>query len=215
MVHIRLPPPERDPSPLYCLLPADSGLARIFDPTDHDQTATSFRRVGPIKRFDHHRSFGHLPALDPERGIYYAAFTLEAALVEVFGDNGPGRIEPGEKHVAYVTLTRDFRLLDLRGKGEDNGAWRAGTVAALSKNAEYAPSQAWSRYFYEHPERYAAVDGIIYSNAHNEDDACALYERGDSLECRPENIIRLDDPDFRTRLLVAALRTQLRLPLLQ
>lgn len=54
---------------------------------------------------------------------------------------------------------------------------KAGSVSALAKIPDRSLSQAWSRYFYEHPGDYGIVDGIIYSNAHNDAEAIALYER--------------------------------------
>jgi hypothetical protein len=192
MVRIDPPPPRHPPSPVFHQLLAGSHLVRIFDPASHNATATSFRFYGPLRRFDHHRGSVSGPAADPARGIYYAALGLDGCLVEIFGDTR--LIEFGEHHVARPRLTRDLRLLDLRG----NGAMRAGSVAALAKIADYAQSQAWSRYFYEHEEIYTRVDGLIYLNAHNDDMAIALYERAfDALTCPPAAIVRLDDPGLR------------------
>jgi hypothetical protein len=121
--------------------------------------------------------------------------------VEVFGDTRI--IEFGEFHVARPQLTREMQLLDLRG----NGALRAGAVAALAKIADYAQSQAWSRYFYEHEAIYTRIDGLIYLNAHK-DQAIALYERaGDALTCPPDDLIRLDDPGLRPAVESFGLRT--------
>lgn len=210
MVKIHPPPPHFPVDPKFETVPASSSLVRIFDPTDHNQTATSFRFHGPLKRFDHQRSFGAKPADDPQRGIYYAAFSLAGSLAEIFLDNSARRVTPAEKHVAYVSIVRDLRVLDLRGVGGDNGAVRAGCVAALTTNADHRPSQEWSRYFYEHPEIYSEIDGLIYNNAHNHDNAVALYERGrDGLLCAPTDLIRLDDPYLRPVLQAACLQIHL------
>lgn len=208
MATIRLPPPQQAVDPKTAIIPQQDGLVRIFDPTDHHQTATSFRFYGPLKRFDHQRSFTGKPGNDPQRGIYYAALSLEGALIEVFGDSG--LVEPGERCVAYVSLARDLRLLDLRGKGSDNGAARAGSVAALASNGDYGPSQAWSSYFFEHPETYGEIDGLLYSNAHNHDDALVLYERSQgALICHQEHMIRLDDFTILPRIQEACLAIRL------
>ncbi len=50
----------------------------------------------------------------------------------------------------------------------------AGTVAAVSSNCDYEISQQWSRYFYESNDK---IDGLIYANAHNQEDAIVLFER--------------------------------------
>lgn len=38
-------------------------------------------------------------------------------------------------------------------------------------------TQAWSRYFYENPDLYGNIDGLIFNNAHDGQMANALYER--------------------------------------
>jgi hypothetical protein len=79
---------------------------------------------------------------------------------------------------------------------------RAGSVAALAKTADRVCSQSWARYFYEHPEIYGNdLDGIWYSNAHNDEDAIALFECAQAaLICNPGSSARLDDPAFRPHL---------------
>jgi RES domain len=214
VVAIHLPPPTRLVSPRVQILPAASSLVRVFDPTDHGATALSFRSNGPRKRFDHHRGSPRSPSNDPARGIYYGAFSLDGCLVEIFGDNGSGLIETANWHVANVTLKRDLSLLDLRGKGDQNGAWKAGSVEALSKHADYTSSQAWSRYFYETEDIYSLIDGLLYCNAHNGDDAVVLYERArDGLACDPTSTLRLDDPALRFGLLDACQRLGFKPPL--
>ncbi len=134
------------------------------------------------------------PANDPERAVYYAAWSddlseaLSSCLVEVFGDTGI--VELGDFQVAMPSVVRSLRLLDLRGRG----AMRAGTVAAIAK-CDHRQSQPWSRYIYETELAYGVVDGLIYSNAHNDEPAVVLYERArPALVCHDEAIVRLDDP---------------------
>lgn len=207
MVRIALPPPARTPDPLFVMLPADATLVRIFDPDRHGAGALTFRRNGPRKRFDHHRGEGpdRLPADDPERAVYYAAWSdkpaeaFSSSLVEVFGDTGI--VEPANRLVAMPRLTRTHRLLDLRGRG----AMRAGTIAAIAK-CQYHLSQPWSRHFYESPADYDVVDGLLYLNAHNDGPAVLFYERAaGGLACPPDALIRLDHPSLRP-LLLAVMR---------
>lgn len=140
------------------------------------------------------------PGTDAERGIYYAALTLSSCMVERFGDTGV--VDFGTRHAASPILARDLRLLDLR----ENGAMRAGTKSAVSKVPERSVSQAWSRYFYDASEVFAEVDGLIYLNAHNDEDALALYERaGDALVCSADRVTRLDDKALRAAVLEAAI----------
>ena len=193
---VRLPPPPaRLPSPIFHTLPAGTEFFRLFDPTRHNTTAISFRSFGPLLRFDHHRASGGVPTLDADRrGIYYGGFTLSCCLVEVFGDTG--FLDCGAWHIAMPRLTRDVHFLDLRG----SGAMRAGSAAALGKVPEHRLSQEWSRHFYSAPE-YHQPEGLLWYNAHNDEDALALYERAeDALACPPERVIRLDAPLLRPAL---------------
>ena len=173
MVNIRLPPPSRNISPQLKTLSLHTKLIRIFDPTKYQAQAMGFRSFGPISRFDHHRTKIPLgkPQLDPERSIIYAAFTLSSCLVEIFGDGDI--IEVKQQQVASIYTSETLNLLDLRG----NNAMKAGTVTAVAKTANRNLSQTWSRYFYSRSDLYGEVDGLIYSNAHNDEDAVALYER--------------------------------------
>lgn len=194
MVRIAYPPPDRPPAPLLATVPAGTSFVRLFDSTRHGSGPTTFRRFGPLHRFDHQELRGTepRPAESASRGIYYAGFTLSCCIVETFGD--AGAIEWGGHQVARPVLTRDLRVLDLRGPG----AMRAGSVAALAKTAERACSQAWGRYVYEHPELYGMVDGLRFFNAHNDEDALALFERAeDSLHCDPDARAPLSNPAFR------------------
>lgn len=175
------------PKALFHILPMGTDLVRLFDPTRHSVTATSFRHFGPLLRFDHHLPTSNNPGLDNERGVYYSGFTLSSCIVEVFGD--AGLINCGEWHVAAPRTERELILLDIRG----SGAMRAGSVAALGKVPDHSISQSWSRWFYERPE-YNNPDGLIWYNAHNDEDALVLFERAEkTLKCPSERVIRLDE----------------------
>jgi hypothetical protein len=221
VVLIANPPPAKTPSPLYRTLASGSFLLRIFDPTQYGTKATTFRSYGPINRFDHQRlALGGFPAdrsetrqrisptgncaEDPERGISYAGLTLSCCLVECFGDTGV--IEIKGQQIGSIQLTRDLTLLDLRA----NGAMRAGSVAALAKVADRNLSQTWSRYFYEQTDLYGQIDGISFLNAHNDEEAFALYERAQSaLICPDDRILPLAHPSLRPAIQQAALDNHL------
>lgn len=205
MVLIAPPPPSRPPAPLHYILPSGRYLRRIFNPTRHNTQALTFRHYGPINRFDHQRiTQAGQSEDDPERGIYYAGFTLSCCLVEYFGDSGV--IEIIDEQVAIVQIQRDLQLLDLRG----SGALRAGSVASLAKVADRAFSQAWSRYFYEQTAIYGTLDGICYFNAHNDEDAIALYERSQhALSCPNTQIMDLNHPSLRPAIQQVALENNL------
>jgi hypothetical protein len=197
LVHIALPPPTISPTPVFRDLPAGSRLVRIFDPLPHNTQALTFRRHGPLARFDHHRppvprkrsvAAAHI---DPGRGIYYCAVSLSCCLVEVFGDYR--LIDNPDLLIAFPETMRTLRLLDLTGAG----AMRAGSVASLCATADRNLSQVWSRYFYE-TAAFQPCDGLMYHSAHNNEHAIALYERAENaLACPSSQVISIADPRLR------------------
>lgn len=202
MVKLRLPPPTRNVTPQYEVLKPGQKLLRIFDPTRYGAKATSFRYYGPISRFDHQE--GKTPAIDPTRGILYAGKTLSCCLIEVFGDGDV--IEVKQQQVAYLTLTKSLTLLDLRGAA----AMKAGTVAAILAVAQRSVSQAWGRYFYEHPQLYQEIDGLIFNSAHNGEEAIALYERAKpQLTLADVKVLKLNHPELRSAIFRIAARHSL------
>ncbi len=209
MVKIAPPPPLVQPKPRFYKLEKDIELVKIFLP-QYSPTAVSFRFHGPYSRFDHHQ--GNPPCVDydareckpckdAKRGISYLAFTLSGCLVEVFGDQGCVEITDKYK-IAILTSKKDLKLLDVR----DNGAMLAGAnEATLAKTDKRSVSQAWSRYFYEQKAIYSDIHGIIYRNAHNNEEAIALYERAKRLlTCLPKDVLPLGDQSLRGVILEAA-----------
>jgi hypothetical protein len=147
-----------------------------------------YNHNGPRGRFDHHDAISP-PVNDPAHGIYYAADNLKGCIIEVFGDTGV--IEPAGYGVAVVEPTRDLTLLDLTG----DRAWHAGTIAAITKDADRTASQAWARFFYT---TYRSLDGISYGNAHDDAAAYALFERAGHLNIVEHKL--LADPDLDAEL---------------
>ena len=173
MVKINPPPPEpKFPiSPQYKILKAGTRLRRIYNPNKYNTQAVSFRFNGPRARFDHHQFSCENPQGDPDRGINYWGFTLSCCLVEVFGDTRV--IEVDEYEVALMTLNQSMKLLDLRAAA----AMNAGIVSAVSQTADRNLSQLWGKYFYEETAIYGVIEGLIFNNAHNNENSIALYER--------------------------------------
>ena len=189
MVIVRMPPPLGGISPQYVTLKKGEELVRIFDPTSYGATAVGFRNYGPISRFDHHREY--LDKIDPDRSVIYLGKSLSCCLVEIFGDGDV--IELKQQKTAFLTLPKDLKLLDLRG----SGAMGAGTVSAVSAITQRDISQAWGKYFYEHPELYDEIEGLIFSGAHNGEDAIMLYERAKvKIESARVEILNLNHPDL-------------------
>ena len=160
--------------------------------------------MGPIARFDHHRP-AEPPAEDPERRILYGGFTLSCCLVEVFGDIG--LIEFDRRFLVELTVIRPLGLLDLR----DSGAMRAGFTSAAAKILDRNATQAISRHVHEHMDLYTAVDGLLWPNAHNDEDAWALYERAEDA-IRAVRTVALSDPLLAAAIADAAVDNNLDVP---
>lgn len=202
MVKITYPPPTRNINPQIIKLQPRTTIQRIFDPNRYGTTATKFRYYGPLSRFDHQR--GTLPTVDQERGIIYAGFSLSCCLVEVFGDLGI--IDVRQQQVARITFKQTVKLLDLR----KSGAWDVGATASMVTDGRRKLTQAWSRYFYDYPNLYEKIEGLIFNNAHNGEDAIALYERAIAkIELAEVSILNLNDPALRESLLAIASKLNL------
>jgi hypothetical protein len=152
-------------------LPSGAALVRIYAPFPYGTRPTTFRDVGPLNRFDHHRP-DHLDSRgrDRGRGILYAAATMTCCAGEYFGD-GAAITRHGNR-VARIDVTSHLELIDLRGPA----ATGVGTAPAISGVTQRATTQAWARWLYDHPDLRQA-DGIIYSAFHSSLDAVALWER--------------------------------------
>jgi RES domain len=217
LVKIILPSLSRadQADPIFYTLEKGTTIYRIFT-KKYYRSALDFRYHGPLHRFDHQR--GNPPRTDYkarrchacediERGICYVAPEFSSCLVEVFGDR-PEAAEITEEHLfAILTAKRNLKLLDIR----NNGAMRAGANdATLAKLNRRIVTQAWSRLFYEYQARYPEIYGIIYGNAHNNQDAIAFYERGEKhLDCESEDVFPLADPKLRGYVLKAAKKNNL------
>ncbi len=171
-----------------------------------EETSSSTEEMPiPVKQLVHsgcYKPLDRKPCDDLLRGIYYVApvHLLSSCLVEIFGDTGC--IEITDHQIALITTISHLKLLDVRG----SGAMRAGANdATLAKTEKRGLSQAWSRYFYEQKEIYPEIEGIIYRNAHNDEEAIAIYERAKHLlTCPPENVFPLKHELFRGPILKAA-----------
>jgi hypothetical protein len=195
MVAIDLPPPDSQLkiSPIFITLATGTNIRRIYNPTKYNTQPTSFRYYGPLGRFDHHRYSLDNPSVDSSRGINYWGFSLSCCFVEVFGDIRI--IDTADLAIAMLELSQPIELLDLRGAA----AMKIGTVSAIAKIADRNLSQAWSRYFYDNPQIFGEIDGLIFSNAHNDEDAIALYERAKSqLDNSSIKTLPLNSPALKT-----------------
>ncbi|MEC4819745.1 MAG: RES family NAD+ phosphorylase [Scytonema sp. PMC 1069.18] len=203
-------------NPIFHILKPGKPIFRIYR-SEYYPTALSFRAWGPLHRFDHqrgipprlnYRPYKCQPGNDPERRICYTAPTLSGCLVEVFGDTPEAAEITKEYQFAILSVKKDLKLLDIR----DRGAMCAGAnEATLAKTEKRALTQAWSRLFYDCKEKYTDVQGIIYRNAHNNEEAIVFYERGENyLSCEKKDVFSLGSPELRGHIIKAAKENNIR-----
>ncbi len=158
------PPPSRAAvHPQWQTVPGGWPLYRV-------SRHASFRHFGPLDfRFDHHMR-GSTAKTPEERGIFYGAPSLECCIAEVYDELGAVFLDD---LLILPEIRRPLTLLDVRGAA----ASAAGAPADISDYPLRPPTQEWSRYFYEHPNLYREVDGLLYTARHSGVDAYALYER--------------------------------------
>lgn len=171
-------------------------LLRIYAPGRHGAGPATFRRFGPLSRFDHHRASSAAAAEDDERAVLYAGRSLLCCVAEAFGDIG--LVQCDGFRFARLSCERTLRLLDLRGAA----ATAAGTIPAIGAVGERTVTQAWSRWWHEHAE-LAAVDGLLYTSAQCGEDAVALWERAEAAVGVVHDL-PLDAPELFDELTVAA-----------
>ena len=145
-------------------------ISRIYK-NKGNRTEKTFNYKGAFGRFDHHIN---PTGTKSQRGTSYWGFTLSCCLVEVFGDQKYiTKSDRALRKVGLLTLSEPLLLLDLCG----SGAMRVGTTTKIAKNSARKDTQTWSRYFYNNPQTFKKVDGLIYANSHNDEVAICLYER--------------------------------------
>jgi hypothetical protein len=188
------------------LTPITAGvsLLRIYAPEPYNTGPATFRDVGPINRFDHHRVDKRGPRRHRGRGVLYAGTGMVCCVGEYFGDQGS--ISRAGNRLARLTVTSPLNVLDLR----ETAATGAGTIPAIGGIGERRITEAWSRWWYEHPQ-LVGVDGLLYKSAHSGRDAVALWERAEGRLEATANL-RLEDDAIRDDLEIAA--GELHLPIL-
>jgi hypothetical protein len=175
MSPIPLPPsnPPSNLSPDFVTLDPGEEIRRIYKDKDKRDEKT-FNYKGPYGRFDHHQHTIDHPQVDPDRGVSYWGYTLSCCLVEIFGDQK--FITPQDRQIrraGMLTISQPILLLNLCG----SGAMLVGSTTKIAKDSAREDTQAWSRYFYAHPQIFKQVDGLIYANSHNDEKVICFYER--------------------------------------
>src|SRR5271167_815186 len=119
---------------------------RVYHRSAHTPDGTTFRRYGPLARFDHHKPV-EPPDIDPDgRRILYVGEDLATSACEVFGDAEVAQICPNWR-VSIVAPIRRVPLFDLARRG---AAMAIGALPALGDgNEARSLTQEWGRAIYE------------------------------------------------------------------
>ena len=129
-------------------------------------------------------------------GVCYLGATAEASFVETFlrRSGVPGRKDVGMKElesrqISAIVLTRDIRVVDLRGEGLS----RAHLDSMIFATRDYTFPQVVARTLWRHPAKY---DGIAYRTRHDPGKtAIALFDRArDSLHVKTTEMLAADLP---------------------
>ncbi len=165
------PPPDGELEPVVETVAKGDHLLRIYAPEPYDTGPLTFREFGPLNRFDHHRS-SNGPQLDPERGTLYAGYELVCCVGEYFGDDGA--VTRAGNRLTKLLVDDAVEVLDLRKEA----ATGAGTIPAIGGVGERSVTQAWARWWYEHPQ-LGKVAGLLFTSAQTGEDALAVWERAE------------------------------------
>lgn len=163
---------------------------RVYHRSSHTPDGITFRRYGPLFRFDHHHA-ADPPDIDPEdRRILYVGEDLATSACEVFGEAGVASVCPNY-FVSIVSPTRELATFDLAGKG---AAMAIGALPALADgNEKRSLTQEWARAIYEDRPAGRRIVGIHYRSGYNGGSALALWDCDGDIEILRDALGLLQD----------------------
>jgi RES domain len=146
---------------------------RVYHRGSRTPDGITFRRFGPLYRFDHHHA-ADPPGIDPEdRRILYVGEDLATSACEVFGAAGVANVCPNYR-VSIVAPTSELAMFDLARKG---AAMAIGALPALADgNEKRSLTQEWARAIYEDRPAGPNIVGIHYRSGYNGGSALALWD---------------------------------------
>lgn len=161
----------RGRAPRLISLPSASVLHRVYRRGGPYPTLwNAFRFFGPTSaRFDHHLPDDDGNACEQERGVFYAATDIVAALAETFQHRRTVNRRTDRPWLVSFRLSCELKLLDLSGTFPVSVG---GSLKLVTGPALY--SQNWSRGFYE---AYPQIQGLYYPGSLTNRPIVALYER--------------------------------------
>jgi hypothetical protein len=154
----------------------DSGSwrwCRVYHRGSHTPDGITFRRYGPLHRFDHHHAVDP-PALDTDgRRILYVGEDLATSACEVFGEVGVASVCPNYR-VCITAPAHKLAMFDLARRG---AAMAIGALPALADgNEKRLLTQEWARAIYEDRPAGPKIVGIHYRSAYNGGRSLALWD---------------------------------------
>ncbi|MDV8015712.1 RES family NAD+ phosphorylase [Rhodococcus sp. IEGM 1241] len=157
--------------------PADGAAApwyRIYHRDRFAPDGATFRRFGPLARFDHHTPPFAAPTMDPDgRAVIYLAVDLATSACEVFGEAGVAPLCSNWR-VARLRPLREITTYDLDRPG---AAMAIGALPALASGNENRDlTQKWARAICEDQPAAGKVEGIHYRSAYRGGRALALWD---------------------------------------
>jgi RES domain-containing protein len=165
---------------------------RVYHLGSHTPDGITFRRYGPLYRFDHHQA-ADPPATDPAgRRILYVGEDLATSACEVFGEAGVASVCPNYR-VSIVAPTSKLAFFDLARNG---AAMAIGALPALADgNEKRSLTQEWARAIYEDRPAGPKIVGIHYRSAYNGGSSLALWDCDRAIEVlRDARGLRQDFP---------------------
>lgn len=191
----------RETPPSLITIGPDRSLYRIYKRGGDCPTLwNSFRRYGPLSRFDHHLTDEDNNAQQQDRGVLYAATDIPTVVAEFFQRNRR-RINRFRHRpwLASFTLPGEILLLNLT----DTFCIRVGASMKLT-TGPFAHTQSWSQGFYE---AYPEIQGLYYASSLTNRPTIMLYERANTAELFPSNTRmhrELSDPLLHRPLMIVA-----------
>lgn len=163
----------------------------------------TFRRYGPLARFDHHHEATPAAVDASGRRVLYVGADLATSACEVFGETGIAAICPRYR----VSIVEPISPLTMFNLARTGAALRIGALPALSVgNERRALTQLWARAIYEDQPAGSAVQGVRYRSAYNDGISLALWDCDDDVRIVRAGRLQdlpLDDPRVLQRLQVA------------
>lgn len=174
----QLPPPKRPLSKANAVWTWTPGAdveawqwCRVYHRSSHTPDGITFRRYGPLYRFDHHHA-ADPPQVDPEgRRIPYGGEDLATWACEVFGEAG---VAAGVPKLSRRDRRTDEQPRAVRHRRPGCGNGLGALPALAAGNEKWSLTQEWARAISEDKPAGPKVVGVHYLSAYNRGNSSAM-----------------------------------------